>query len=154
MNTMVFNNSVVEVENSGRITISSADFSSSEGDVAALMQLFAKRLSGRMYSNQEGKLVFDPYAKGNNPPTVLAKETVGQVVVTRTPKLIKFTLALPVEMSQQLMSMALLEQSALVSKELREGLYKRMQSRPNNTPTLPAKEEEDTTGENNKDIAA
>ena len=124
----------VEIYPNGSILITSDELAAQSGHTD--LQIFAKRLSGRMYRNDYGQLVFEPYQKGTSTPSILAKETVGQVIVCRTPKLIKFTLALPVEMSQPLMSMTLLEQSALVSEKLREGLYERMQgNRP--TPSCP-----------------
>ena len=110
---------------SGRVTISSEEFLSQA--LRPMMERFDKKVSGRMFLNKDrGELVFDPYNTGQNASTVRQKEVVGQVVVTRSLKQMKFSLSLPVSMSRSLMTMTLVEQATLVADALRAGLYERM----------------------------
>ena len=118
-------NPQVEMDPSGRVTISSEEFLSQA--LRPMMERFDKKVSGRMFlSKDRGELVFDPYNTGQNASTVRQKEVVGQVVVTRSLKQMKFSLSLPVSMSQSLMSLTLMEQASLVAEALRSGLYERM----------------------------
>lgn len=110
---------------SGRVTISSEEFLSQA--LRPVMERFDKKVSGRMFlSKERSELVFDPYNTGQNASTVRRKEVVGQVVVTRSLKQMKFSLSLPVSMSRSLMTMTLVEQATLVADALRSGLYERM----------------------------
>lgn len=118
-------NPQVEMDPSGRVIISSEEFLSQA--LRPVMERFDKKVSGRMFlSKDRGELVFDPYNTGQNASTVRQKEVVGQVVVTRSPRQMKFSLSLPVSMSQSLMSLTLMEQASLVAEALRSGLYERM----------------------------
>lgn len=124
MSTKILNTQV-EMAPSGRVTISSEEFLSQA--LRPVMERFDKKVSGRMFlSKDRGELVFDPYNTGQNASTVRQKEVVGQVVVTRSLKQMKFSLSLPVSMSQSLMSLTLMEQASLVAEALRSGLYERM----------------------------
>jgi hypothetical protein len=124
MSTKILNTQV-EMDPSGRVTISSEEFLSQA--LRPVMERFDKKVSGRMFlSKDRGELVFDPYNTGQNASTVRQKEVVGQVVVTRSLKQMKFSLSLPVSMSQSLMSLTLMEQASLVAEALRSGLYERM----------------------------
>lgn len=128
MKTTVIQNTFIEIENSGRITISSNDMQS-QTDLTELTSLFTKRIQGRMFRNQYGQLVFEPYQKSASMPTVLLKEIIGQVTVVRTPKMMKFSLALPIEMSNSMMQMTIFEQANLLAKALHTGgLYERMKN--------------------------
>ena len=125
---IIIQNTFIEIENSGRITISSNDMQS-QTDLTELTSLFTKRIQGRMFRNQYGQLVFEPYQKTAAMPTVLLKEIIGQITVVRTPKLMKFSLALPIEMSNSLMQMTIFEQANLLAKALHTGgLYERMKN--------------------------
>ena len=118
-------NPMVEMDPSGRVVISSSQFGTQT--MSPLMERFGKKVSGRMFLNKErGELIFDPYNTGQNACTVRQKEVVGQVVVTKSPKQLKFSLSLPLSMSQSLMSLTLMEQASLVAEALRTGLYERM----------------------------
>lgn len=118
-------NPQVEMDPSGRVIISSEEFLSQA--LAPMMERFGKKVAGRMFlSKERSELVFDPYNTGQNASTVRQKEMVGQVVVTRSPRQIKFSLSLPLSMSQSLMSLTLMEQASLVAEALRSGLYERM----------------------------
>lgn len=124
MSTKILNTQV-EMDPSGRVTISSEEFLSLA--LRPVMERFDKKVSGRMFlSKERSELVFDPYNTGQNASTVRQKEMVGQVVVTRSLKQMKFSLSLPVSMSQSLMSLTLMEQASLVAEALRAGLYERM----------------------------
>ena len=124
MSTKILNTQV-EMAPSGRVTISSEEFLFQA--LRSVMERFDKKVSGRMFlSKDRGELVFDPYNTGQNASTVRQKEVVGQVVVTRSLKQMKFSLSLPVSMSQSLMSLTLMEQASLVAEALRSGLYERM----------------------------
>lgn len=124
MSTKILNTQV-EMDPSGRVTISSEEFLSQ--DLRPVMERFDKKVSGRMFlSKERSELVFDPYNTGQNASTVRQKEMVGQVVVTRSLKQMKFSLSLPVSMSRSLMSLTLMEQASLVAEALRSGLYERM----------------------------
>lgn len=128
MSTKILNPQV-EMDPSGRVTISSEEFLSQT--LRPVMERFDKKVSGRMFlSKDRGELVFDPYNTGQNASTVRQKEVVGQVVVTRSLKQMKFSLSLPVSMSQSLMSLTLMEQASLVAEALRAGLYERMTQDP------------------------
>ena len=124
MNTQVLT-PMVEMDPSGRVVISSEEFSSEA--LRPMMERFDKKVSGRMFLNKErGELIFDPYNTGQNASIVRQKEVVGQVVVTKSQKQLKFALSLPLTMSQSLMSLTLMEQASLVAEALRTGLYERM----------------------------
>ena len=126
MSTKILNTQV-EMDPSGRVTISSEEFLFQA--LRSVMERFDKKVSGRMFlSKDRGELVFDPYNTGQNASTVRQKEVVGQVVVTRSLKQMKFSLSLPVSMSRSLMTMTLVEQATLVADALRAGLYERMTS--------------------------
>lgn len=125
---IIIQNTFIEIEKTGRITISSNDMQS-QTDLTELTSLFTKRIQGRMFRNQYGQLVFEPYQKTAAMPTVLLKEIIGQITVVRTPKLMKFSLALPIEMSNSLMQMTIFEQANLLAKALHTGgLYERMKN--------------------------
>ena len=125
---IIIQNTFIEIEKTGRITISSNDMQS-QTDLTELTSLFTKRIQGRMFRNQYGQLVFEPYQKTASMPTVLLKEIIGQITVVRTPKLMKFSLALPIEMSNSLMQMTIFEQANLLAKALHTGgLYERMKN--------------------------
>ena len=125
---IIIQNTFIEIEKTGRITISSNDMQS-QTDLTELTSLFTKRIQGRMFRNQYGQLVFEPYQKTAAMPTVLLKEIIGQVTVVRTPKMMKFSLALPIEMSNSLMQMTIFEQANLLAKALHTGgLYERMKN--------------------------
>lgn len=124
MSTKILNPQV-EMDPSGRVIISSEEFLSQA--LRPMMERFGKKVSGRMFlSKERSELVFDPYNTGQNACTVRQKEVVGQVVVTRSPRQMKFSLSLPLSMSQSLMSLTLMEQASLVAEALRSGLYERM----------------------------
>lgn len=117
-------NSEVKINQNGQVEIFSSDFSLD--DVKQLLQRFEKRVPGRFHMNKEGKLLFEPYQAGQNATTIQLKEQVGQTVVTRSPKAVKFALSLPITMTQHQMIMAVIEQSTLLAEALRNGLYERM----------------------------
>ena len=127
-NPIIIQNTFIEIEKTGRLTISSNDMQS-QTDLTELTSLFTKRIQGRMFKNQYGQLVFEPYQKSASMPTVLLKEIIGQVTVVRTPKMMKFSLALPIEMSNSMMQMTIFEQANLLAKALHTGgLYERMKN--------------------------
>ena len=93
-----------------------------------LAEIFAKQVRGRILAFKEGDeaLAFEPYREGVSAPMVQLKEKVGEVTVTRTPKLMKLSLSLPLTMSRNMMQLMVMEQSTLLGKALGEGLYERM----------------------------
>ena len=101
-----------------------------------LAEIYARQVRGRVMTYKQGDnaLVFDPYNTGQNACTVRQKEVVGQVVVTKSTKQLKFALSLPLSMSQSLMSLTLMEQASLVAEALRTGLYERMMQETEPTP--------------------
>ena len=102
-----------------------------------LAEIYARQVRGRVMTYKQGDnaLVFDPYNTGQNACTVRQKEVVGQVVVTKSTRQLKFALSLPLSMSQSLMSLTLMEQASLVAEALRTGLYERMMSGDSQTPS-------------------
>ena len=71
-------------------------------------------------------ICFEPYQEGLKQPTVMQKEQVGMVNVRRTKKKVEFSLSLPIEMSQSIMCLTLMQQCSLVTDALSNGLYDRM----------------------------
>ena len=123
MNKSIFQ-SVVVIGKNGKMTISCEDFNQPE--VQEILEVFHKKLRGRIHLNKEHKLVFEPYETSSNIPSVWQKEQVGQTVVTRSPKAVKFALSLPVTMSQHQMIMTVLDECTRLTDALRNGLYERM----------------------------
>ncbi|MBO5699675.1 MAG: hypothetical protein J6R79_06710 [Bacteroidaceae bacterium] len=118
----ILNNPVVKVNN-GRVIIQSVDIN----DDIELRQFFAKKIPGRMFINKESDLEFDLYKVGTNPSTVQMKEIVGQVVVTRSLKAMKFALSLPLSMTKHQVVMAIYEQAQILAHAVSdEGLYERI----------------------------
>ena len=120
----LLNNAVVIFSENGQMKLFSTDFNLDT--MKELLKRFELRVPGRAYINKEGYWMFEPYHVGQNMPSVLVKEQVGQTVVTRSPKAVKFALSLPVTMTQHQMIMAVIEQSTLLAEALRNGLYERM----------------------------
>lgn len=116
--------SVVVIGKNGKLTISCEDFNQPE--VQEILEVFHKKLRGRIHLDKEHKLVFEPYETSSNIPSVWKKEQVGQCVVTRSTKAMKISLSLPVTMSQHQMIMTVLEESTRLGEALRNGLYERM----------------------------
>ena len=115
-------NPVVKVNN-GQVIIQSLDIIYDE----EIRATFTKKAPGRMFINNQNELLFDLYKVGTNPSTVQMKETVGQVVVTRSPKAMKFALSLPLSMSKHQVVMAIYEQAQLLANAVNdEGLYERI----------------------------
>jgi hypothetical protein len=77
----------------------------------------------------DDNLCFEPYQEGTKQPTVMLKEQVGMVNVKRTKKKVEFSLSLPIEMSQSLMVLTIMQQCSLLTDALNNnGLYDRMVS--------------------------
>lgn len=132
----ILNNPVVKVNN-GRVIIQSVDIN----DDIELRQFFAKKIPGRMFINKESDLEFDLYKVGTNPSTVQMKEIVGQVVVTRSLKAMKFALSLPLSMTKHQVVMAIYEQAQILARAMNdEGLYERIHGI--NEPTTSKNEEQ------------
>lgn len=123
MNNQIFQ-SVVAIGKNGKLTISCEEFKMPEQQ--ELLEVFQKKLRGRIHLDQEQKLVFDPYETSSNIPSVRQKEQVGQCVVTRSAKAMKISLSLPVTMSQHQMIMTVLDECTRLTDALRNGLYERM----------------------------
>ena len=123
MNNQIFQ-SVVAIGKNGKLAISCEDFNQPE--VQEILEVFHKKLRGRIHLDQEQKLVFEPYETSSNIPTVRQKEQVGQCVVTRSAKAMKISLSLPVTMSQHQMIMTVLDECTRLTDALRNGLYERM----------------------------
>ena len=123
MNNQIFQ-SVVAIGKNGKLTISCGEFKMPEQQ--ELLEVFHKKLRGRIHLDQEQKLVFNPYETSSNIPSVRQKEQVGQCVVTRSAKAMKISLSLPVTMSQHQMIMTVLDECTRLTDALRNGLYERM----------------------------
>lgn len=118
-------NSVICIGPNGQVKIFSTEFNSDV--MKQWLERFNKRVSGRAYVDKEGYWMFEPYLVGQNMPSVLVKEQVGQMVAVRSAKSVKFSLSLPATMPKHQMIMAVLEQSGLLVDALREGgLYERL----------------------------
>lgn len=118
-------NSVICIGPNGQVKIFSTEFNSDV--MKQWLERFNKRVSGRAYVDKEGYWMFEPYQVGQNMPSVLVKEQVGQMVAVRSAKSVKFSLSLPATMTKHQMIMAVLEQSGLLVDALREGgLYERL----------------------------
>jgi hypothetical protein len=120
-----FKNVMVLIDEKGKVTICSSEFNNIENK-KELKELYTKKIAGRTYLNDDMNLIFAPYDKSNYVSSVWLKEQVGQTVVTRSPKAVKFALSLPVTMSQHQMIMTVLDESTRLSEALRNGLYERM----------------------------
>ena len=114
---------MVDLYSTGKVTIKNEDIISPMNPV---WEVFVNKVRGRMALDGEGNLCFEPYQVGAKQATVMAKEIVGQTTVTRTPKLLKISLSLPIEMSQSMMQMTVLEQASLLTDAMHNGLYDRM----------------------------
>ena len=130
------NNPVVKVNN-GQVIIQSFDIIYDE----EIRATFTKKAPGRMFVNQDNELQFDLYKVGTNPSTVQMKESIGQVVVTRSPKAMKFALSLPLSMTKHQVVMAIYEQAQILARAMNdEGLYERIHGI--NEPTTSKNEEQ------------
>ena len=120
-------NPIVNIDlNNGQVTISNLNPQEDERLKDVLTHYYSKKAPGRMFLADAETIVFDLYNRGANSSTVHLKEEVGQTVVTRSAKAVKFSLSLPVAMTQHQMIMSVIEQSTLLSEALRNGLYERM----------------------------
>ena len=118
-------NSVICIGPNGQVKIFSTEFNSDV--MKQWLERFNKRVSGRAYVNKEGYWMFEPYHVGQNMPSVLVKEQVGQISVKRFKNTVSISLSLPVTMSKNQMVLAVLEQYGNLVDALREGgLYERL----------------------------
>lgn len=122
--TKITFNALVDLFSNGRINIQSDEFSIPE--FKPFQDLFCKKVRGRATMDANKNICFEPYQEGIKQPTVMQKEQVGMVNVRRTKKKVEFSLSLPIEMSQSLMCLTLMQQCSLVTDALSNGLYDRM----------------------------
>ena len=120
-------NALVDLFSNGRINIQSDELTIPQFE-PFLADLFKKKVRGRVTIDAEKNLCFEPYQEGTKPPTVIRKEQVGMGTVKRTKNKVEFTLALPIEMSQSLMVLTIMQQCSLLTDALNNGLYDRMVS--------------------------
>ena len=122
--TKITFNALVDLFSNGRINIVSDEFSIPE--FKPFQDLFSKKVRGRATMDANKNICFEPYQEGIKQPTVMQKEQVGMVNVRRTKKKVEFSLSLPIEMSQSLMCLTLMQQCSLLTDALSNGLYDRM----------------------------
>lgn len=121
----LLNNAVVIFSENGQMKLFSTDFNLDT--MKELLKRFELRVPGRAYINKEGYWMFEPYHVGQNMPSVLAKEQVGQITAKRFKNMVNFTLSLPATMSKNQMILAVLEQYGNLVDALREGgLYEKL----------------------------
>lgn len=142
--TKITFNALVDLFSNGRINIQSDEFSIPE--FKPFQDLFTKKVRGRATMDANKNICFEPYQEGIKQPTVMQKEQVGMVNVRRTKKKVEFSLSLPIEMSQSLMCLTLMQQCSLVTDALSNGLYDRMVGGQESAAT--------TTSTSEKNIAA
>jgi hypothetical protein len=130
MTHSIFTSHVEFDANNGQVVITNTEARNDLNLLTKLKQYFEKKCAGRMYLNKESDLIFEPYNRGANPSTVQTKETIGMSIVTRSPKMVKFSLSLPATMSRHQMIMALYDQCTLLTEALKSGgLYERLVKR-------------------------
>ncbi len=118
-------NPIIIIAPNGQVKIFSTEFNSDV--MKQWLERFNKRVSGRAYVDKEGYWMFEPYHVGQNMPSVLAKEQVGQISAKRFKNTVNFTLSLPATMSKNQMILAVLEQYGNLVDALREGgLYEKL----------------------------
>lgn len=121
----LLNNAVVIFSENGQMKLFSTDFNLDT--MKELLKRFELRVPGRAYINKEGYWMFEPYHVGQNMPSVLVKEQVGQITAKRFKNTVNFTLSLPATMSKNQMILAVLEQYGNLVDALREGgLYEKL----------------------------
>lgn len=121
----ILNNAIVIFSENGQMKIFSTDFNLDT--MKEFLKRFELRVPGRAYVNKEGYWMFEPYHVGQNMPSVLVKEQVGQISVKRFKNTVSISLSLPVTMSKNQMVLAVLEQYGNLVDALREGgLYERL----------------------------
>ena len=124
MNKTLSNSAIILGPN-GQVKIFSDEFNSDV--MKQWLERFNKRVSGRAYVDKEGYWMFEPYHVGQNMPSVLAKEQVGQISAKRFKNTVNFTLSLPATMSKNQMILAVLEQYGNLVDALRDGgLYEKL----------------------------
>ena len=118
-------NPIIVIGPNGQVKIFSTEFNSD--GMKQWLERFNKRVSGRAYVDKDGYWMFEPYHVGQNMPSVLAKEQVGQISAKRFKNTVNFTLSLPATMSKNQMILAVLEQYGNLVDALREGgLYEKL----------------------------
>lgn len=121
----ILNNVIVVCSDNGQMRMYSTDFKLNT--LQNFLKRFELRVPGRAYINKDGYWMFEPYHVGQNMPSVLAKEQVGQITAKRFKNTVNFTLSLPATMSKNQMILAVLEQYGNLVDALREGgLYEKL----------------------------
>jgi hypothetical protein len=151
--TKITFNALVDLFSNGRINIQSDEFTTPQ--FKPFLDLLSKKVRGRVAMDANKNICFEPYHEGLKQPTVMQKEQVGMVNVRRTKKKVEFSLSLPIEMSQSIMCLTLMQQCSLVTDALGNGLYDRMVGGQESATTTPSTTTSfTTTSTSEKNIAA